>query len=140
MLPPHWWSPDPAGPVIPAARPPTTSSSPTPDSPQDVPRANPPVRERHNQMNAMLKAADGTASLPIHPRCKTPLRDLETVKLKPGTQYVETELRKHHVATAVGYLVARLFPARRHVKSGRKHWKQGGRTLRSPAGITARAT
>ena len=57
---------------------------------QDIPRANPPVRERHNQMNAMLKAADGTASLFIHPRCKTLLRGLETVKLKPGAQYVET--------------------------------------------------
>jgi hypothetical protein len=90
---------------------------------QDVPRANPPVRERHNQMNAMLKAADGTVSLFIHPRCKTLLRGLETVKLKPGAQYVETETREQHVTTALGYLVTRLFPARRYVKSGKKHWK-----------------
>ena len=81
------------------------------------------ARERHNQMNAMLKAADGTVSLFIHPRCKTLLRGLETVKLKPGAQYVEAETREQHVTTALGYLVTRLFPARRYVKSGRKHWK-----------------
>jgi hypothetical protein len=46
---------------------------------QDIPRANPPVRERHNQINAMLKAADGTVSLFIHPRCKTLLRGLTSV-------------------------------------------------------------
>ena len=51
-------------------------------------------------MNAMLKAADGTVSLFIHPRCKTLLRGLETVKLKPGAQYVETETREQHVTTA----------------------------------------
>jgi hypothetical protein len=88
-----------------------------------VPRANPPVRERHNQMNAMLKPADGTVSLLIHRRCKTLLRGLETVKFKPGAQYVETETREQRVTTAPGYLVARLFPARRYVKSGRKRWK-----------------
>ena len=90
---------------------------------QDVPRANPPVRERHNQMNAMLKAADGTVSILIHPRCRTLLRGLETVKIKPGASYVEAETREQYVTTALGYLVARLFPARRYVKSGRKHWK-----------------
>ncbi|MBT3287751.1 MAG: hypothetical protein HN380_10435 [Victivallales bacterium] len=90
---------------------------------QDVPRTNPPVRERHNQMNAMLKDADGTVSLFIRPRCKTLLRGLETVKLKPGAQYVEAETREQHVTTALGYLVTRLFPARRYAKSGRKHWK-----------------
>jgi hypothetical protein len=71
----------------------------------------------------MLKTADGTASLFIHPRCKTLLRGLETVKLKPGAQYVETGTREQHVTTALRYLVARLFPARRYVKSGREHWK-----------------
>ena len=91
-----------------------------------MPRANPPVRKRHNQMNAMLKAADGTVSLFIHHRCKTLLRGLETVKLKPGAQHVETETREQHVTTALGCLVARLFPARRYVKSGRKRWKSWG--------------
>ena len=74
-------------------------------------------------MNAMLKATDGTVSLFIHPHCKTLLRGPSTVKLKPGTQYVETETREQHVTTALGYLVARLFPARRYVKSGWRHWK-----------------
>ena len=71
----------------------------------------------------MLKAADGTVSLLIHLHCKTLLRGLETVKLKPGAQYIKAETREQHVTTALGYLVARLFPARRYVKSRKKHWK-----------------
>jgi hypothetical protein len=90
---------------------------------QDVPRANPPVRERHNQMNAMLKAADGTVAILSHPRCRTLLRGLKTVQLKPGASYVEAGTREQHATTALGCLVARLFPARRYVKTGRKHWK-----------------
>ncbi len=90
---------------------------------QDVPLSNPPVRERHNQVNAMLRAADGTVSILIHPRCTTLIRGLETVTLKAGAQYVEAETREQHVTTALGYLVTRLFPARRWVSSGQKHWK-----------------
>lgn len=90
---------------------------------QDVPPANPPVRERHNQVNAMLRAADGTVSAFIHPRCVTLIRGLESVTLKGGAQYIEVETREQHVTTALGYLVTRLFPARRWVSSGQKHWK-----------------
>jgi len=54
-------------------------------------------------------------------RCKKLLRGLKTVKLKPGAQYIETETREQHVTMALGYLVTRLFPARRYVKSGKKH-------------------
>jgi hypothetical protein len=71
-------------------------------------------------MNAMLKAADGTVSTPIHPRCRTLLRGLETVKIKPGVNYVEHGTREQYVTIAPGYLVTRLFPARRDVKTGRK--------------------
>jgi hypothetical protein len=41
---------------------------------------------------------------------------LDAVKIKPGA-------REQHVVAALGYLVTRLFPARRQVRIGRKHWE-----------------
>jgi hypothetical protein len=62
----------------------------------DCPRDNLPVRERPDQMSGMLKVAAGTVSAFIHPRCRTLLRGLETVKFKPGANYVEPGTRERH--------------------------------------------
>jgi len=90
---------------------------------QDVPRANPSIRDRHNAANARLCSADGTVSVMIHPRCTTLITGLETVKLKPGASYVEEETREQHVTTALGYLINRIWPVKRFKRSGRKYWK-----------------
>ena len=86
---------------------------------QNVPMANPPVRTRHNRTNATLKSADGDIRARIHPRCKTLLKGLETVRLKPGASYVELETREQHVTTAFGYAVMAVMPDEsRRVSSG----------------------
>ena len=77
---------------------------------QRVPNENPPIRNRHNAVNALLKNASGDVRLRIHPRCRTLIKGLETVKLRSGAQYLEEETRDQHVTTALGYLVHEEFP------------------------------
>lgn len=77
---------------------------------QDVPRANPALRTRHNRCNGLLKNAAGDVRARLHPRCKTLAKGLETVRLKPGATYLELETREQHVTTAWGYWIARRFP------------------------------
>lgn len=77
---------------------------------QRVPKANPPVRDRHNVVNTLLKAANGDVRLKIHPRCKTLLKGLEVTKLKKGSSYTEDDsVREQHVTTALGYLCCKEF-------------------------------
>lgn len=91
---------------------------------QKVPPANPPVRDRHNAVNSLLLNSAGEVRLTIHPRCKTLLKGLETVRLKPGAQYVEQETREQHVTTALGYLVAQEFPVSpRATLTPKGNWK-----------------
>ena len=77
---------------------------------QKVPKSNPPIRDRHNAVNGLLKNMKGHVRMKIHPRCKTLLKGLETVKLKKGTGYLEEETYEQHVTTALGYLVYQEFP------------------------------
>ncbi len=77
---------------------------------QKVPRSNPPVRRRHNTVNALLKAADGSTRLHVHPRCLALAKGLEMARLLPGSGYLEDDsLREQHVTTALGYLCCREF-------------------------------
>ena len=80
---------------------------------QEVPKANPSIRDRHNSVNSLLRNADGDVRLIIHPRCKTLIKGIETGKLKKGASYAEAEAREQHVCTALGYLVHARFPATR---------------------------
>ncbi|MGB3988624.1 MAG: phage terminase large subunit [Minisyncoccales bacterium] len=77
---------------------------------QRVPQANPPIRERHNVVNALLMNADGDTRMKIHPRCKNILKGAETTRLKKGADYIEEETYCQHVMTAVGYACCPLFP------------------------------
>lgn len=77
---------------------------------QKVPRANPPIRRRHNTVNALLKDAASRVRLAIHPRCTVLAKGLETARLLPGSGYLEDDsLREQHVTTALGYLCCREF-------------------------------
>jgi hypothetical protein len=80
---------------------------------QKVARAHPPIRERHNTVNALLKNAEGDIRVKIHPRCKTLIKGLDTVRLRDGAQYLEEETYWQHVTTAFGYLIAYEFPIKK---------------------------
>jgi hypothetical protein len=77
---------------------------------QNVPEANPPIRDRHNSVNSLLRNQQGAVRMLAHPRCKTIAKGMETVRLKKGAAYLEEETREQHVTTAVGYLVHKEFP------------------------------
>lgn len=80
---------------------------------QRVPRANPPIRERHNVVNALLQDANGKVRIKIHPRCRTLIKGLETTKLKKGGSYIEDDsAREQHVTTALGYCLCVETPQR----------------------------
>jgi len=77
---------------------------------QKVPGQNPPIRDRHNAMNGLMKSASGDVRLFVHPRCKVLIKGLERVKIKKGSGYLEEETYEQHVTTSLGYLVHYEFP------------------------------
>ncbi|MCB2186730.1 MAG: terminase family protein [Deltaproteobacteria bacterium] len=84
---------------------------------QRVPARNPPLRDRHNAVNALLKNAAGDVRLSVHPRCRVLIQGLESVRLKQGADYLEEETFAQHVTTALGYLICREFPLARATTS-----------------------
>ncbi|NQU80495.1 MAG: hypothetical protein HQ543_03135 [Bacteroidetes bacterium] len=77
---------------------------------QYVQRKNPPIRERHNTVNALLENALGDVRMKIHSRCKTILKGLEIGRLKSGALYLEEETFWQHVTTAIGYFACEKMP------------------------------
>lgn len=69
----------------------------------EVPQSNPPVRERHNIVNAYMKSSSGKVRLVVYQGCPTLAKGFRTVKLKKGGSYVELETWEQHVTTAAGY-------------------------------------
>ena len=93
---------------------------------QYVPKVNPPVRDRHNAMNAMLRTQDGSVRMLVHPRCGTILKGLEIGRLKKGAIYAEEETREQHVITAIGYLVSKEFPVIKPIPARISEVRMGG--------------
>jgi len=74
-----------------------------------VPMSNPPIRTRHNILNAQFLNEKGQVRLFVH-NCKTVDEGLRLTKLKPGAQYLEDDSKAapyQHVTTALGYGVVR---------------------------------
>lgn len=73
-------------------------------------RKHPPVADRINAVNSMLKSADGTIRLRVNKNCKHVIQSLEQTIYHPGTREVNKKLGTEHMADAVGYPVEYLFP------------------------------
>lgn len=69
-----------------------------------VPISNPPVRTRHNTVNAMCCNAVGEIRLLVYKKAKTVDEGLRLTALKKGGNYIEDD-SKHfqHITTALGY-------------------------------------
>ena len=63
------------------------------------------VKDKINGLNTMLKAADGTRRIFIHPRCKQLIRSLRGLQYKEGTQLPDQTSDFSHLCDAIGYLV-----------------------------------
>ena len=83
-----------------------------------VPNANPPVKDRINCVNAMLRNHAGDRRILIDPRCKDLIKDLEQVcwKADPyGNSLADLDKSdplRTHVSDALGYWLVRDFPMR----------------------------
>ncbi len=81
------------------------------DFEMDVPKSNPPVRTRHNTVNAYCKNQAGERRLFVYSGCDTLNEGLKKTKLKKGGNYVEDDgpgSPYQHITTAAGYHICRL--------------------------------
>jgi hypothetical protein len=70
----------------------------------EVPPSNPPIRTRHNIMNAYMKNSLGRNRLFVYRKAATLDEGLRITKLKKGAQYLEDDSPAYqHVTTAAGY-------------------------------------
>lgn len=77
----------------------------------EIPTQNGPVSERLNCVNAKLRAADGTVSYWMHPRCKNLIDDRARVSLLPGTHDIDKRDKKRtHSSDGDDYRIVRLYP------------------------------
>jgi hypothetical protein len=71
-----------------------------------VPLANPPIRERHNLVNAQCQNALKEIKLFVYKDAAPLDEGLRLTKLKKGGNYIEDDsFRFQHVTTAVGYMI-----------------------------------
>lgn len=73
-----------------------------------VPKSNPPVRTRHNKVNAKFKDPFGEVRFYVYKGAYDADRGFRLTKLKKGSNYVEDDtLREQHVTTAIGYWICK---------------------------------
>jgi hypothetical protein len=71
-----------------------------------VPRANPPIKERHNKVNAYCMNAEGKVRFFVYKSAPTLDKGMRLTALKKGGNFVEDDSKEYqHVTTAVGYAV-----------------------------------
>lgn len=69
-----------------------------------VPLSNPPVRDRHNLMNAYLRNAEGRRRMFVYKGAPTVDKALRLTRLLDSGRYIEDDSKPYqHVGTAVGY-------------------------------------
>jgi hypothetical protein len=76
-------------------------------------RKHPPVADRVNAVNRMLKAADGTVRMMVDPRCKKLIEAFEQTLYVPGCREVDKSAGVEHAADAAGYCIEFEFPVRK---------------------------
>lgn len=75
-------------------------------------RKHPPVADRVNAVNKMLRAANGIVRLRIDRKCKHLIESLEQTLYKKGSNEVDKSLNIEHMADALGYCIEMQFPRR----------------------------
>lgn len=67
-------------------------------------KSNPPIKTRHNLVNAYLKNSEGRVRVRVYKKAKTLDEGFRLVKLKNGGQYIEDDSKPYqHITTAAGY-------------------------------------
>lgn len=81
-------------------------------------RKHPPVADRVNAVNRMLKAADGTVRLRIDKSCKHLINSLEQTIYKKGSRDVDKDAGVEHSADSIGYPIELEYPVRKILIGG----------------------
>ena len=76
-------------------------------------RKHPPVADRVNSVNRMLRAANGTVRMRIDIKCKHLINAFEQTIYKPGTRDVDKTAGVEHSADAGGYCIELEYPIRK---------------------------
>lgn len=75
-------------------------------------KGHPPVRDRVNAFNSMLKNAAGDIRCTINGNCKSLIADMERLCWLPNGDVDKTNLELSHASDAAGYAIEYLFPIR----------------------------
>jgi len=68
--------------------------------------SNPPVRKRHNKVNAFCENAEGKTRLWVYKGCKVVDEGLRLTQLKKGGNYIEDDSKYYqHITTSLGYML-----------------------------------
>lgn len=80
-------------------------------------KSNPPIRKRHNRVNAQFCNYEGRVKLYIYKDAADADEGFRMTKLKKGGQYLEDDsFDKQHVTTAIGYYVVEVTDANERSK------------------------
>lgn len=83
-----------------------------------VPLSNPPVRLRHNKVNAMCQNEMGDTRLFVYKGCKTVDEGLRLTSLKKNGNYIEDDSKHYqHITTALGYMIMQMHKLPRKTQS-----------------------
>lgn len=83
----------------------------------DVGASNPPVRSRHNLVNAYCKNEAGRSRLFVYKDAPILNKGMKLTALRKGGSYIEDDTKDYqHVTTALGYCVSRCI---KHLNQGR---------------------
>ena len=75
-----------------------------------APKANPPVVDRINEVNALSCNAEGKRRWFVHPRCSQLLDALDGLVYKEGTSQPDKSMGFDHITDSAGYKIHMLFP------------------------------
>lgn len=76
-------------------------------------KKHPPVADRVNAVNRMLKSADGRIRLYVDPSCKHLIESLEQTIYKPGSRDIDKDAGVEHSTDALGYPIQYMYPVRK---------------------------
>jgi hypothetical protein len=86
----------------------------------DYPTKNPPVKDRVNSVNALLRNANGKIRAYVHPACKELITDFYQVSWKAGALNFEldkvSDKKRTHLSDAFGYMVWQVAPINAFVR------------------------
>lgn len=76
-------------------------------------KKHPPIADRVNSVNRMLRSADGRIRLLVDKNCKKSIESLEQTIYKEGTREIDKDPGIEHMTDALGYMIEFQYPVRK---------------------------